>query len=98
LGSVEGSVDALRAKHPGLSMQNATLLAACDLASQLIRGRQQARAYQSAVLDLAGKLLEKLKKSSSENRSSLVSPFRQTVCSILLERTPCWPGHLRGET
>lgn len=59
---VEGSVDALRAKHPGLSMQNATLLAACDLASQLIRGRQQARAYQSAVLDRAGKLLEKVEK------------------------------------
>jgi cell division protein ZapA (FtsZ GTPase activity inhibitor) len=62
VGLVEGSVDALRAKHPGLSMQNATLLAACDLASQLIRGRQQARAYQSAVLERAGKLLEKVEK------------------------------------
>ena len=59
---VEDAVTALRDKNPSMSMQNAAILAACDLASQLIRGKQQARAYQTAVLDRAGKLLEKVEK------------------------------------
>lgn len=59
---VQQSVGALKDKNPNMSMQNAAILAACDLASQLIRGKQQARTYQTEVLDRAGKLLEKVEK------------------------------------
>jgi cell division protein ZapA (FtsZ GTPase activity inhibitor) len=59
---VQKCVGTLRQHNPSMSMQNAAILAACDLASQLIRGKEQAREYQSAVLERAGRLLEKVEK------------------------------------
>lgn len=59
---VEKSIQFFRQKNPNMTMQNAAILAACDFASQLIRGKQKVRAYQNTVLEKAGKLLEKVEK------------------------------------
>ncbi|NBW98292.1 cell division protein ZapA [bacterium] len=57
---VRRRVDSLRKKNPSLSLQKAAILAAFDLASDLIKAKRKSSDHRSAVLAKAQKLLEKV--------------------------------------
>jgi cell division protein ZapA len=57
---VRRRVDSLRKKSPTLSLQKASILAAFDLASDLIKSKKKSSEHRAAVLSKAQKLLEKV--------------------------------------
>lgn len=57
---VRRKVDSLRKKSPSLSLQKAAMLAAFDLASELIKAKKKSSDHRAMVLSKAQKLLEKV--------------------------------------
>ena len=57
---VRRRIETVYKHHPNISLQKATMLAAFDLASESIKGRQKSQDYRSAILSKAGELLERV--------------------------------------
>lgn len=57
---VRRKVEGLRKASPTLSLQKAAMLAAFDIASQAIKGKQKASDYRSTVLTKAQDLLDRV--------------------------------------
>ena len=57
---VRRKVDSIRKKSSGLNLQKAAILAAFDLASELIKSKRKSTDQRAAVLSKAQKLLEKV--------------------------------------
>jgi len=57
---VRRKVDSLRKKSAGLNLQKAAILAAFDLASDLIKAKRRSTENRAAILSKAQKLLEKV--------------------------------------
>ncbi len=57
---VRRRVEAIKKRYPSLSLQKASMLAAFDMASSLIKSKRKAVDYRSAVLAKAGQLLERV--------------------------------------
>jgi len=65
---VRRKVDTLRKKTPTLSLQKAAMLAAFDLASELIKAKRKSSDHRALVLSKAQKLLEKVEWDLQANR------------------------------
>lgn len=65
---VRRRVDSLRKRNPTLSLQKASILAAFDLASDLIKSKKKSSEHRSAVLSKAQKLLEKVEWDLQQSR------------------------------
>lgn len=57
---VRRRVEALQKKNPKLTLQKASILAAFDLASELIQSKRKTSDYRSRILSKAQTLLEKV--------------------------------------
>lgn len=57
---VRRRVETLQKKNPKLNLQKASILAAFDMASELIKSKRKNSDYRSTVLAKAQKLLEKV--------------------------------------
>ncbi len=64
---VKKRVAALRKKTPTLSLQKASILAAFDFASQVIKGSKKSADYKSAVLTKAKLLLDRVETELSSH-------------------------------
>ncbi len=57
---VRRKVEALKKKNPALNLQRASMLAALDLASQLIKGKKKALDYRAEVVARTTTLLDRV--------------------------------------
>ena len=57
---VKRRVETIRKKAPAMTLQKATMLAAFDFASQVIKGSKKSNDYRSAILTKAKLLLERV--------------------------------------
>ena len=70
---VRRKIDALRKKSPSLSLQKASMLAAFDFASQMIKGRKKALDYRSELVAKASQLLQKVESELAGSSSLKLS-------------------------
>jgi len=67
---VRRKVETLRKKNTGLNLQRASMLAAFDLASQLIKGRRKSLDYRSEVVAQTAQLLDQVENELNQATQS----------------------------
>lgn len=66
---VRRKIASAKKSAPNLNLQKATMLAALDLASEMIKGRKKAYQYRSEILGRTGQLLERVELELSSRLS-----------------------------
>ena len=62
---VRRRIEAIRKKNPSISLHKASILAAFDFASEIIKGRKQSVAYRNEILARTTQIMEKCEKELS---------------------------------